>query len=127
MSQSEIRHMAKIVPAIRSSLKYEYADRPIPVYRVKAEAVAEPIVEVNEGVGVFSFKHQVPPSMRVPRRRVLYNEKKQIGESIEINKKYAERAETPKSEFIKCDNHEQLFDLIMKDKKEKGWKFKDES
>lgn len=72
MSQSEIRHMAKIVPAIRSSLKYEYADRPIPVYRVKAEAVAEPIVEVNEGVGVFSFKHQVPPSMRVPRRRVLY-------------------------------------------------------
>ncbi|MGH0968076.1 hypothetical protein [Bacillus cereus] len=43
-----------------------------------------------------------------------------------ISEKYGERAKSPQSEFIKYESHEQLYDLIMKHKKEKRWKFKDE-
>ncbi|MED1042496.1 MULTISPECIES: hypothetical protein [Bacillus cereus group] len=45
----------------------------------------------------------------------------------EISEKYEERAKAPQSEFIKYESHEQFYDLIMKHKKEQGWKFKDES
>ncbi|MEK4711197.1 hypothetical protein [Bacillus sp. FSL R10-2780] len=48
-------------------------------------------------------------------------------EHKEIEEKYGERAKDPQSEFIKDESHKQLFDSIMKDKKEKGWKFKDEN
>ncbi|MBJ7998240.1 hypothetical protein JDS75_27860 [Bacillus cereus] len=48
-------------------------------------------------------------------------------EQKEIEKKYEERAKAPHSEFIKYESPEQLYELLMKDKKEKGWKFKDES
>ncbi|HHP5665116.1 MULTISPECIES: hypothetical protein [Bacillus cereus group] len=44
----------------------------------------------------------------------------------EISKKYGERTQAPQSEFIKYKSHEQFYDLIMKHKKEKEWKFKDE-
>lgn len=44
----------------------------------------------------------------------------------EISEKYEERAKDPKSAFIKYEGPEQLYDLIMKHKKEQGWKFKDE-
>ncbi|HFK1691042.1 hypothetical protein P4T43_19480 [Bacillus paranthracis] len=43
----------------------------------------------------------------------------------EISKKYRERAKDPKSAFIKYEGPEQLYDLIMKHKKEQKWKFKD--
>lgn len=48
-------------------------------------------------------------------------------EHKEIEEEYGERAKAPQSEFIKYESPEQLFDLIMKNKKEKGWKFKNES
>lgn len=48
-------------------------------------------------------------------------------EQKEIEEKYGKRAKAPQSEFIKYESPEQLYELIMKDKKEKGWKFKDES
>ncbi|MGP1910664.1 hypothetical protein ACTSEZ_21235 [Metabacillus sp. JX24] len=48
-------------------------------------------------------------------------------ENKEIEEKYAERAKTPLNEYIKYEGPEQLWDLIMKNKKEKGWKFKDEN
>ncbi|EJR41432.1 hypothetical protein IIK_05813 [Bacillus cereus VD102] len=48
-------------------------------------------------------------------------------EHKEIEEKYGERAKDPRSAFIKYENHEQFYDLIMKHKKEKGWKFKNES
>lgn len=43
-----------------------------------------------------------------------------------IEEKYGKRAKAPQSEFIKYESHEQLYDLLMKHKKEHGWKFKDE-
>ncbi|MGR5976113.1 hypothetical protein ACT7DE_18520 [Bacillus paranthracis] len=57
------------------------------------------------------------------------NSMKQITnkELREISEKYEERAKAPQSEFIKYESHEQFYDLIMKHKKEQGWKFKDES
>lgn len=45
----------------------------------------------------------------------------------EISEKYGERAKAPQSEFIKYESPEQFLDLILKNKKEKGWKFKDEN
>ncbi|MEK4646355.1 hypothetical protein [Bacillus sp. PK30] len=48
-------------------------------------------------------------------------------ENKEIEEKYGERAKAPQSEFIKYESPQQLYDLLMKDKKEKGWKFKNES
>ena len=47
-------------------------------------------------------------------------------ENKEIEEKYGERAKTPFSEYIKYESPVQFYELIMKDKKEKGWKFKDE-
>ncbi|MGH0775278.1 hypothetical protein ACQVSN_27000 [Bacillus mobilis] len=47
-------------------------------------------------------------------------------EHKEIEEKYGERAKDPQSAFIKYESPQQLYDLIMKDKKEKGWKFKGE-
>lgn len=43
-----------------------------------------------------------------------------------ISEKYEERAKAPQSEFIKYQSPQQLYDLLMKHKKEQGWKFKDE-
>jgi hypothetical protein len=48
-------------------------------------------------------------------------------EQKEISEKYGERTKATQSEFIKYESPEQLYKLLMKDKKEKGWKFKDES
>ncbi|WP_215573177.1 hypothetical protein [Bacillus mycoides] len=56
-----------------------------------------------------------------PMKRITNEEQK------EIEKKYEERAKAPHSEFIKYESPEQLYELLMKNKKEKGWKFKDES
>lgn len=116
MSQSEITNIAKAVPAIRSSLQYEYAKpkQTTPNYTVGKDEF---------GNTVFAVEIQ-------PRNYLRKNQKKieQILEKQqhEISEKYGDRAVTPKSEFIKCTNHEELFDLIMEDKKEKGWTFKDE-
>ncbi|PFB64424.1 hypothetical protein [Bacillus cereus] len=114
MSQNEITRMAKSVPAIRSSLQYAYAEaeQTAPKYTVKKDEFGT----------TFAFEYQ-------PRNNLKRNEKiEQILEKQqqEISEKYGDRAATPKSEFIKCNSHEELFDLIMKDKKEKGWSFKDE-
>lgn len=49
-----------------------------------------------------------------------------VEELKEIEEKYAERAKTPSSEFIQYRGADQFYEVIMKDKKEKGWKFKDE-
>ncbi|MFJ8455713.1 hypothetical protein [Bacillus paramycoides] len=115
MSESDMTHMAKIVPAIRSSIKYEYAEQP------------KMTVQTIDGKKVYRIDIGATPAIKLPIARIKKNENKELKELKEINEKYAKRAETPKSEFIKCTNHEQLFDLIMKDKKEKGWKFKNES
>ncbi|HFK1435974.1 TPA: hypothetical protein ACGXNJ_006195 [Bacillus cereus] len=45
----------------------------------------------------------------------------------EISEKYGERTKDPKSAFIKYEDPEQLYKLLMKDKEEKGWKFKGEN
>lgn len=55
-----------------------------------------------------------------PMKRITDEEQK------EIKEKYGERAKASQSEFIKYESHEQLYDLIMKHKKEQGWKFKNE-
>lgn len=47
-------------------------------------------------------------------------------ENKEIEEKYGERAKAPLSEYIKYESPEQFYELIMKHKNEKGWKFKDE-
>ncbi|WP_160725042.1 hypothetical protein [Bacillus sp. USDA818B3_A] len=47
-------------------------------------------------------------------------------EQIELNKLYGNRAQTPPQEFIKYKGPDQLLDMIMKNKEQKGWKFKDE-
>ncbi|KWZ85652.1 hypothetical protein HMPREF3213_00312 [Heyndrickxia coagulans] len=47
-------------------------------------------------------------------------------EMHEINKKYGKRSKTDPSKFIEYKGIEQLKDLVLKDKAEKGWKFKDE-
>ncbi|ARO21325.1 hypothetical protein OB985_05340 [Bacillus cereus] len=119
MSQAEMTNIARAVPAIRSSL--QYAEPPTvptpPKYKVK---------ETDSGIFVafeYPLPHRVSLENKNPRpKRHL----KSFIEQKEISEKYAERANTPKSEFIKSNNPEQLFDLIMQNKKEKGWKFKDE-
>ncbi len=88
-----------------------------PKYKVK---------ETDSGILV-AFEYPLPHRVSLenknqrPKRHL-----KSFIEQKEISEKYAERANTPKSEFIKSDTPEQLFDLIMQNKKEKGWKFKDE-
>ncbi|MGH1107336.1 hypothetical protein [Bacillus paranthracis] len=115
MSQSEMSNMAKVVPAIRSSLQYEYPEPPTqtPKYNVK---------RTDDGIVVEIGN----PSPRNYIKRRENAEQELEKEQEEISEKYGKRAATPKAEFIKISNHEELFDLIMEDKKEKGWSFKDE-
>jgi hypothetical protein len=47
-------------------------------------------------------------------------------EENELYEKYKDRLETPKEKWIKYEGPEQLWEMIMEDKKKNGWKFKDE-
>lgn len=47
-------------------------------------------------------------------------------ENKEIAEKYGERSKAPLNDFEEFKGPKQFYDLLMKDKKEKGWKFLDE-
>lgn len=65
--------------------------------------------------------------MTKERKDEMEQEKmRQEAEEKEIYEQIKDRLDTPKDAFIKYESHEQFFELIMEDKKKKGWKFKDE-
>ena len=51
---------------------------------------------------------------------------RQKEEEKEIYEQIKDRLDTPKEEFIKYESPEQFLQLVMEDKKKKGWKFKGE-
>ncbi|MBJ8108952.1 hypothetical protein JDS99_04645 [Bacillus cereus group sp. N6] len=88
------------------------------------------IKEMAEVVAVFrDASRKIPTAQTV---EIILPIKEDIQEEIsdeehkELEEKYGERAKAPQSEFIKYEGPQQLYDLLMKDKKEKGWKFKNE-
>lgn len=110
MSPNDLQSLAKFVPTIRSSLNSGAVKRRIPSRYLRGAYKAR-VQRHSPGIVLSAYHSQ---------DEIDDNEHK------EINEKYAKRAQTPLTDFIKYESPEQLYELIMKDKKEKGWKFKDE-
>lgn len=104
LNKAEILEMAEIMALLRA------ADHKVP---------ASPFVEIIRPLKEDNDDEQ---------EGIIENIQEEISdeEHKEIEEKYGERAKAPQSEFIKYESPEQFLDLILKNKKEKGWKFKDE-
>ncbi|MFE4706882.1 hypothetical protein [Peribacillus simplex] len=145
LSSSDVKNISKLAPIIRSAILDNMENqmndviKPVTVkdYNLALKYLSTPGIELNDSNPVLKYLNSQGIELKYYGDYKDYiavdlndfdDEQESISEeeNKEIEEKYGERSKAPLSDFEEFKGPKQFYDLLMKDKKEKGWKFLDE-